>query len=329
MTIKLNRCYWQSLAATSDDPFVFDTDLPQGADPSYANAVDGQYNYIAENGASEWEVGTGTFSSDTGTLTRDNVILSSTRTWVDFSAPPTVRMGVLLVSDLTLIVGSAGAEPDGDGEDVNIQAGDSGSAGGQGGDVNITSGASAGDGINSGTINIQGAHSVGGDGGAINIIGGNGLGGGPVSVVTGSGSEDNGADFTFTAGSGPNRGGGYYVNAGDATGSGTGGNIENIAGAGSGDDAAGGHFKVTGGHGGPGAGGDVELTSGRGAVAGHVRLTASQANDGDGGNVVLTPGAGANGGSNGNVIVNALPTADPHVANALWSNAGVLTISAG
>jgi len=29
------------------------------------------------------------------------------------------------------------------------------------------------------------------------------------------------------------------------------------------------------------------------------------------------------------VTVSALPTADPHVANRLWSNSGVVTVSAG
>lgn len=31
----------------------------------------------------------------------------------------------------------------------------------------------------------------------------------------------------------------------------------------------------------------------------------------------------------GNMILTNVPTADPHVVGALWSNAGVLTLSAG
>jgi len=31
----------------------------------------------------------------------------------------------------------------------------------------------------------------------------------------------------------------------------------------------------------------------------------------------------------GHVIVSGIPTADPHVVGALWSNSGVLTVSAG
>lgn len=33
--------------------------------------------------------------------------------------------------------------------------------------------------------------------------------------------------------------------------------------------------------------------------------------------------------ASGRAIVAGLPTADPHVAGELWSNSGVLTISAG
>lgn len=33
--------------------------------------------------------------------------------------------------------------------------------------------------------------------------------------------------------------------------------------------------------------------------------------------------------ASGNVIFTGLPTADPSVAGALWSNTGVLTLSAG
>jgi hypothetical protein len=33
--------------------------------------------------------------------------------------------------------------------------------------------------------------------------------------------------------------------------------------------------------------------------------------------------------ANGRAIVTGLPTADPNVVGALWSNAGVLTVSAG
>jgi hypothetical protein len=48
--------------------------------------------------------------------------------------------------------------------------------------------------------------------------------------------------------------------------------------------------------------------------------------NGDGGDITLTPGAGAGAGRNGQ-LVPVLPTADPTVTDAVWSDNGVLTQS--
>lgn len=57
-----------------------------------------------------------------------------------------------------------------------------------------------------------------------------------------------------------------------------------------------------------------------------------------GGNVLeVAPGGAINLGdtvvlsvdANGKVLITGLPTADPTVAGALWTNSGVLTVSAG
>jgi hypothetical protein len=48
-----------------------------------------------------------------------------------------------------------------------------------------------------------------------------------------------------------------------------------------------------------------------------------------GGNLLIRGGAGSNGGADGLVIMDNLPTANPLVTGALWNNAGVLSISAG
>lgn len=53
-------------------------------------------------------------------------------------------------------------------------------------------------------------------------------------------------------------------------------------------------------------------------------ISAGDGSTGDGGNLRLSAGT-----PNGVVLVPNLPTADPLVANALWNNSGVLTISAG
>ena len=72
-------------------------------------------------------------------------------------------------------------------------------------------------------------------------------------------------------------------------------------------------------------------SSGAGADGSAVSLIAGDGGTGDtaGGDILLRAGAGSGAGTHGNVIFSDLPTADPHVANALWNNAGVLTISAG
>jgi hypothetical protein len=89
---------------------------------------------------------------------------------------------------------------------------------------------------------------------------------------------------------------------------------------------------LAGGDGTPG--GDLNLTGGitttGAAVGGSVVIRAGSNNDaGNGGNVTIDGGGGL---ANGYILVGsivALPTADPHVANALWNNSGILTISAG
>lgn len=62
-----------------------------------------------------------------------------------------------------------------------------------------------------------------------------------------------------------------------------------------------------------------------------VSITAEDgaATDGDGGSVTITVGLADGGGTDGNLIIANLPAADPLLDNAIWSNNGVLTVSAG
>ena len=69
------------------------------------------------------------------------------------------------------------------------------------------------------------------------------------------------------------------------------------------------------------AGGGINILGGDGA--------SGSAGDADGGDVTIKGGTGYGTGSVGNIIMNALPTADPAVAGALWNNSGVLNVSAG
>lgn len=70
-------------------------------------------------------------------------------------------------------------------------------------------------------------------------------------------------------------------------------------------------------------------TEGVGGSARNIRLQGGHdAGSAIGGNVVLAAGSSSDGAP-GNVIIEAIPTSNPGVAGAVWSNLGVLTISAG
>lgn len=81
-----------------------------------------------------------------------------------------------------------------------------------------------------------------------------------------------------------------------------------------------------------GAGGVGEANDGTGGNGGSVSITAGIGGtggdtQGNGGNITLTIGTST--ADDGNFIINNLPTSDPTVAGALWSNAGIITMSSG
>jgi hypothetical protein len=180
---------------------------------------------------------------------------------------------------------------------------------------------------NGNSLTLNGGVDAGDGAGAVAINGGPdaGSGGGEVYVQAGS---SNGGVAGFVS-----------IRAGDGTGQTgiAGGQINVRAGAG-GFQAAGGNFQMTGGDtistaavyskivllgipaddgNGNQAGGGVQIASG------------TAAGNANGGDVTVTIGGGAGSGRQGQLLLLNLPTADPHIVNALWSNAGVLTISAG
>lgn len=59
------------------------------------------------------------------------------------------------------------------------------------------------------------------------------------------------------------------------------------------------------------------------------KVTTADATNGNVADVTIGPGAHSGTGSAGNLKVQNIPTADPHVAGAVWNNSGVLTVSAG
>lgn len=129
-----------------------------------------------------------------------------------------------------------------------------------------------------------------------------------------------------------------------------GGDITVSPGAGDGA-AAGGSLGVIAGAGGSSGDGGWAVLNGGGAnanagIAGQVAAQGSYAT-GEGGGIKINPGdaetgsgqrggdtlilhsAGDGAGRQGLTILRGLPTADPHVAGALWSNLGIVTVSAG
>lgn len=132
----------------------------------------------------------------------------------------------------------------------------------------------------------------------------------PINIFAGTNTSGDGAALNLTAGDGGGTGEGGAVTVSGGGGSGApGGAFTGISGGGT----VGGDFSFNGGSGSTGRGGHVNLTPGGGAT--------------NGGDLkVSLPAAGS--GRQGLFIVTGLPTADPSVSGALWSNSGVLTVSA-
>jgi hypothetical protein len=185
-----------------------------------------------------------------------------------------------------------------------------------------------------------------GSGGQVSISGGNGTtaNGGLVSITGGIGDEA-GGDVNLTAGTSPNTPGNVILVGGNSTLQG-GGSIGLQGGQGGAGQAGGGVILngAFGDNGGPvifqggvgsaGPGGRIDIFGGSSLLAGNaggsINIMAGGANNGaDGGNVTIQPGLGDGAGAHGQVLFVNLPNTDPHVVNALWSNAGVLTLSAG
>ena len=172
---------------------------------------------------------------------------------------------------------------------------------GIGGDISASDASGAG--ARPDTLNINGGDGLqGASGGSVAINGGNSddLGGYGGNALLQAGGTNGG------------NGGIAGVLGGNSTGvSGVGGN--------------GGMIEIYGGGaanaGTGGIGGMVDIMGGDGYGAGQ-----------HGGDVRIQPGAGGNAATNGHVLMLRLPTADPHIVNALWvdaASANVLKVSQG
>lgn len=157
------------------------------------------------------------------------------------------------------------------------------------------------------------------------------LNGGIGHSATGVDLDNAGGDGGVIVGFAGN--GGASTNAGDG---GVGGNITFVAGnggaaPGSGNGGQGGHSTIYAGSGGStegigdgGFGGDLTLRGGFGGAAN------GTGDGGQGGDTVIfltLAGPGGTPGRNGQLILTNLPTADPTVSGAVWSDTGTLKIS--
>ncbi len=156
---------------------------------------------------------------------------------------------------------------------------------------------------NGGDINFTSGPALAGQGGNINFMGGIGLSGfgGGFTVLGGSGSQGKGGHCRFQSGSSDtDEGGSILFIVGDSSAAGFGSGAINFT---SGSNT-GGSFSN---------GGDINFQTG----------SASGTNPGNGGNIIFNYGTGAVNGH----FLPQVPTSDPSVAGAVWSNHSVLFLS--
>jgi len=184
------------------------------------------------------------------------------------------------------------------------------------------------------SLGIYGGDSdITGYGGAVTIVGGRPGGnnpdqyGGPITITGGVGYQASSGGFVHISGGATDN---RYTNIGGVAKM-TGGSAYNSLGGGvaaGGADSAthiagnaslyGGSYNATGFGSAGGSGGPVRVAGGQGYGADYL-----------GGDVTISPGVGVSGASSGVLILDNLPTADPHILDAVWNNSGVLTLSAG
>jgi hypothetical protein len=264
-----------------------------------------------------------------------------------------------------LSIAGAGA---GAGGVARLLGGPGTAVGGTGGAASIEGGYS-GDANRPGTVTAYGANSDGLGGGQVSVLGGDGdvgrSGGSPLMQggrSNGVGSPDSGSGGYVVANGGQatGEGGHTYLSGGSGGAGKRGGDVSLSSGTGDGNNDSGAIITAYGGDGqgttgavdaqggssynaGGGNGGEITLDGGvSGGGQAHLQGGAG-ASGASGGSVLLHGGAGDGGihdgariellgGSptaDGLLVLTGVPTADPAVAGAVWSDAGTLKISAG
>lgn len=224
---------------------------------------------------------------------------------------------------------NSGSSNSGPGGSVTIASGGSNDFSARGGDFTLSSGS----GLSGGSFGaIAGSAQVGGPstgtGGSFSLSAGSGwsLGGG--SVLIGSGNDLGGGgagNLTFIGGSG-DPGGSLFFDGGAGFGDGVGGSLSLNGGAGAGI-GGGGFVFLTGGNG--AGGGEISLRSGDGSATsgGDIFIhTGLASGNGNGGDLTFIFGTHGGIGRDGLFFPN-LPTTDPGVAGAAFTDGAVIKIS--
>ena len=226
--------------------------------------------------------------------------------------------------DVTLKAGDVGSPGVGRGGDLNLNAGRGWT--GRGGDTYLSAGNGGGTGNrDGGEVFISAGVGIGsGAGGRIRMVsGGAGVGGnaGDIEIIGNTGVLS-GSDVRITAGDSPATPGNIVLTAGDATSSGSGGDV--TLNGGDGDGAAGGAISLNAG-GSDAAGGNVSISAGTstGAAGGNVSITAGNSDiNFEGGDVNITGGSTENSnGGDVNLLGGSVVGTD--------RQAGFVTISSG
>jgi len=218
----LNRCIFTATTGTTAD-FEVASAVTGYIVPDDAGAVDGdEYHYFAQSDdLSQWEVGTGAYTTTGAVLDRVPILSSNSNALVNFSAAPKVYMGGPLAGDLDggvtnpltadldvggfEIVGGDDAVGGVAGGPVSITGGDG--SDGDGGDILITAGGAETDGTG-GAIVLRAGGSASGSAGEVEVYGSDGaLDGGAVYFYGGAGLSGNGGKAEFAPGAGTVDGG--------------------------------------------------------------------------------------------------------------------------
>lgn len=218
----LNRCIFTATTGTTAD-FEVASPVNGYITPDDAGAVDtDSYHYFAQSDdLSQWEVGTGPYTTTGAVLGRVPILSSNGNALVNFSAAPKVYMGGPLAADLPGggggVTNPLSANLDTGGYEIGTASGPSGT------NLVFRAGTSTADvGANSSLI---GGNSDVAAGGAMILSGGEGATVGGTANILGGGGPDGGGNAQISGGYSSGANGGNVVLDGGGTGVANGGSV--------------------------------------------------------------------------------------------------------